>query len=148
MRNEEAIAALSGVQDAQNRLAADMNCPPWRHAALGGLFAVLIGSIAVSSQFQMAMMPLVMAAIVLLVRSDRKRMGLFVNGYRRGRTLPVALACLAAMLALVFAAMHMRNHDFAVASKAGLAAIAGLLGTAFSIGWQRVYRHELTGEAV
>ena len=146
MRNDEALAALSGVQDAQNRLAADIECPPWRHAAMGGFFAVLIGSIAISSQAQMAMMPLVMLGLILLVRSDRKRMGLFVNGYRRGRTLPVSLACLAIMLTLVFAAMHMRNHDFLLASKAALAVIAAIAGTAFSVVWQRVYRRELRGD--
>ncbi len=146
MQPSEAREALDSIQAADTKLAARIgNCPPWRHAVLGGIFALLIGSIAVSSTVQMLSLPVVLLAVFLTVRSDRKRYGVFVNGYRRGATRPVTFALVAVMIALVLAAMHMRNNGFTDASKVGLAVVAFTLAVMFSVTWHRVLRRELTG---
>ncbi|MBD3730533.1 MAG: hypothetical protein IE933_12590 [Sphingomonadales bacterium] len=142
----QAAEALASVRASHARLAARSTvCPPWRHAAFGAIFALLVGSIAISSQVQFMAMPVIVAGIIGLLRYDRKRYGMFINGYRRGKTLPVTLAYVGAMMVMVVAAMHMRTHDFTDASKAGLAAIAFAMAIAFSLVWHRVYLAELTG---
>jgi hypothetical protein len=138
-----ARAALDGVAQAQAGVAAAIQCPPWRHAAFGAIFAALIGSVAVSQTVQMMTAPAVLICIAVIVRSDRRRMGAWVNGYRRGRTLPVTLGFLAMMMVLVVVAMKLRLGGAEWSAKAGLAALAGALGICFSVVWQRVYRAEL-----
>lgn len=141
----QAAEALAGVRASHARLAArSAVCPPWRHAAFGAIFALLIGSIAISSQVQMLAMPVILIAIFALLRYDRKRYGMFISGYRRGKTRPVTLTYLGTMIGLVAAAMYMRTHDFNNASKAGLATIAFIMAIAFSLVWHRVYHAELT----
>ncbi len=146
--SESARIALDAVSRTRAELARGFGkCPPWRHAIFGLVFAVLIGSIAVSSAMQIAGSGLVIIAVLAIKRSDEKRMGVFINGYRKGRTLPVTLGFVGVMIVLVVAAMHMRNHGFSDFSKAGLAAIAFAVAVAFSMVWQAVFRRELNDEA-
>lgn len=144
MNPEEAQAALAGVRTADQRLAERVgNCPPWRHAAFGAMFGILIGSISLSGTAQAVGTVIVLAMIVFLIQSDRRRYGVFINGYRRGATLPLTLSYLGTMLVLVAAAMYMRVNEFTIWSKAGLAAIAFAFALAMSIKWQRVFLKEL-----
>jgi len=148
MNPEEAQAALAGVRSAEGRLAGKVaQCPPWRHAAFGGVLAILIGSIAISTQAQIVGTVIVLALIVLIVQSDRRRYGVFVNGYRRGKTRSMTLVYLGAMTTMVAAAMYMRVNDFTIWSKLALALIAFALGTAISVKWQAIFRRELEGGA-
>jgi len=148
MQPHEAQSALASVHSAEARLANKVgHCPPWRHAAFGALFALLIGSIAISSTVQFAAMPVIIAGVVLLIRWDRKRYGVFINGYRRGRTLPVTLGFVGIMIVLVVAAMHMRVNGFTDASKIGLAALAFAIAIGFSLAWGRTFMRELAGSA-
>lgn len=146
MQPSEAREALDRIQAADSRLAEKIgHCPPWRHAAFGGMFALLIGSIAVSSAVQFATIPVILAFVVLMMRSDRQRLGVFINGYRRGATLPVTFVFVGLMIALVFFAMQMRVEGFSDWCKAGLAAIAFVMAILFSLKWQSVFNRELTG---
>lgn len=140
--------ALASVRASQARLARVTPCPPWRHVAFAAIFALLIGSIVISLKAQFIAMPLVIAAVLFLVQNDRKRYGMFINGYRRGRTLPVTLTFLGVMLVMVLAAVHLRENGFGDVSKIALTALAFALAAGFSVAWQRVYIDELTrGEA-
>lgn len=144
MNPEEAQAALAGVRNADRQLAERIGqCPPWRHAAFGAIFAILIGSIALSETAQVIGTVIVLAMIVFLVQSDRRRYGVFINGYRRGATLPLTLLYLGTMIVLVAAAMYLRVNEFTIWSKAGLALIAFALAVAMSVKWQRVFLKEL-----
>jgi drug/metabolite transporter (DMT)-like permease len=143
----EARAALDKVGMTRAQMVAICNCPPWRHAAFGVIFAVLIGSISISSSAQMIGTGFVLALAALLVAHDRWRYGVFVNGYRRGATLPLTMAYVGVVIALVAAAMHMRLADFSPWSKLALAALAFTLATAVSVKWSRVFRRELEGRA-
>ena len=148
MLGRRVVAALAGVRTAETRLAGKVaNCPPWRHAAFGGVLAILIGSIAISTQAQIVGTVIVLALIVLIVQSDRRRYGVFVNGYLRGKTRSMTLVYLGAMTTLVSAAMYMRLNDFSIFSKLALAAIAFALATAISVKWQAAFRRELEGGA-
>jgi hypothetical protein len=140
----EARAALDGMNDAQRELALKATqCPPWRHAAFAAIMAVLVLAQGFAPPVQMPMFVLAMAAVAWLVTDDRRRYGLFVNGYRKGRTLPVTLALLGAMLATMAGEIHARLAGLSLATKLGLAGVAFAVALAASIAWSRIYRREL-----
>ena len=140
----EARAALDGIDDAQRALALKATyCPPWRHAAFGAILAALILGIGLGSLWQGLLSLVAMLALMLLATSDRRRYGLFVNGYRKGATLPVTLALLGALLAAIFGEIHAREAGLSLATKFGIAGIAFMIAVAASVVWSRVYRREL-----
>lgn len=148
MESNEARDALAQVSAARARMTAIVaDCPPWRHAVFGAVSFMLIGSVAISNGVQIAASPVILLAVFLIVRSDRARMGVFVNGYRRGATLPISLAMLAAMIGLVFGAMELRLGGYGLVAKILLAALAFVIATLFSIYWQRIYLLELQARA-
>jgi len=144
---EEARAALDNIGQTRAQLAGLATCPPWRHAAFGLVLAILIGSISISGTGQIVGSVIVLVLVGLLVRSDLKRYGVFVNGYRRGATLPLTLGYVGFMIGLVTAAMYMRLNGFSLWSKLGLAAIAFAMATALSVKWSRTFRREMGGGA-
>ena len=146
MSPAEARAALDKVGMTRAQMVAICNCPPWRHAAFGLIFAILIGSISISSSAQIIGTVAVLALTGLLVLYDLKRYGVFVNGYRRGATLPLTLVYVGVMIVLVAAAMYMRLNGFSLWSKLALAAIAFALATGVSVKWSRVFRREMEGQ--
>ena len=144
MNPEEAQAALAGVRSAEGRLAGKVaQCPPWRHAAFGGVLAILIGSIAISTQAQIVGTVIVLALIVLIVQSDRRRYGVFVNGYRRGKTRMVAFPMLAVILILYAASCYAALDRGLPAISLALAAASFAIGYIGSMIWQRVFVREL-----
>lgn len=147
MDRNEAREALDAVDGARDRLAQTMHCPPWRHAAFGAVMAGLVAANTVPQPFHAALFVVSMAAALWLMRWDRNRYGTFVNGWRRGRTLPLSLGLFAALLGLVFYARHVRSDDgFTVAAMLTILA-AFVLGTAMSVIWQKVFIAELRSGA-
>ncbi|WP_095012854.1 hypothetical protein [Tsuneonella mangrovi] len=143
--SRSALDALAGVHASENRLAERAGvCPPWRHALYGALFLVLIGSITISDKVQLVGSGIVILAAALMAYYDRRRRGLLITGFRRDKTLPVTLGFLGLLMVLVVSAVQMREASFAPLSKAGLAAIAFIMGTIFSVVRQRVYLRQLT----
>jgi hypothetical protein len=85
-----------------------------------------------------------MAALLWLARGDKLRTGVFVNGWRKGRTLPISILLLLVLLGLM--ALARRGHGLPFPAPVTLLAggLALVLGTLSSIWWQRVYIAELT----
>ena len=144
MDSYEAAAALAGVEVTHERLAQQVGqCPPWRHAAFGAVMALLVGSATVSMPVQLAGTALGMGLTAWIVMDDRRRYGVFINGYRRGATLPLTFALLLAVIALMFAALRAREGGWSPWSKAGIGVLAFAVATWASVVWQRVYMREL-----
>ena len=146
IRREEAKRALATISDTKAAMAhAIADCPPWRHAAFGAVFALLIGSISISSAVQLATIPVIIALIILIKRSDERRTGVFVNGFRQGKTLAVTLAYLAVLVPFVLLALHLRLGGFGLSAKAGLSALSFAIAVGLSLWWHRVFKRELLG---
>lgn len=143
MREDEARAALAAMDSANTNLADAMACPPWRHAAFGALMASLVLAVTVPPPWLVPIQIGSLAGMIWLLRHDRARFGVFVNGYRRGRTLWVTLGLLTAELGIVFLAMPTRHLPFP--SPRGLACVAAafMLATAASVLFQRVWIAEI-----
>jgi hypothetical protein len=143
MQSSEALSALDAKRDAEAQIARAANCPAWRHAAFGLLMGGLVASPAFEITVRFAILAVILCCIPLIIHSDRKRMGMFINGYRRGKTRVVALGILAVELSL-YAVSVVRGLDHADHSTPFLLGALGvLIGIAGSIQWQRVFVREM-----
>lgn len=143
MERTEALSALDAKRHAEAQMARAANCPPWRHAVFGVLMGGLVAAPAVPLPARFAVLVVLLAAIPIIIQSDRKRMGMFINGYRRGKTRIVAFAILAVELLLYGLSVHFGDslHDQVTPILLGLAGI--VLGVAGSVWWQRVFVSEM-----
>lgn len=144
MNEREARDALAGIGAAQAQVAAATTCPPWRHAAFGAIAAMLVGGQALPTPLGLALFAIGLAGAVTLMKRDRARTGMFVNGYRRGRTRPIAFLLVLVLWGLMAIEIYWRFHAGATLAKIGVAAMAFVLATLGSVWWQRVYVRELT----
>ncbi len=139
---EEASATLASINDSTRRLAAVADCPPQRHLA----FALLMGTLISLPGFPIGVVfvleALIFVGIVLVIRWDKRRTGMFINGYRRGRTRPLVALLLGTMIALVIAGIRLKTAGIAWAPFA-MGAVGVGVGYAFSVQWQKIFVREL-----
>ncbi|HEX2814324.1 MAG TPA: hypothetical protein VHO04_16715 [Sphingopyxis sp.] len=140
----EARAALDSIDAAQRDLALKATyCPPWRHAAFGAVLTILVLGVGFGPAIQLPSVVIAMAGVAWLVTDDRRRYGVFVNGYRKGATLPVTLALLGVLIVTMAAEIHAHISGLSVATKLGIAGIAFVVSLGASVAWTRIYRREL-----
>ena len=140
---DQARAALAAKGDTERKLAVAAVYPQWRHAIFGLMMGGLLLVPVLQSWARIAVLALILCAGPLIVRSDRQRSGMFINGYRRGKTLYVTFAMLAVELGLMMFAMHRFIDDGDATTAILLAPVAVAVGWIGSIVWQRVLISEL-----
>lgn len=140
---EQARAALDAKRSAERGLAAAVACPPWRHLLFGSLMGALIATPAFPPVARFAILAGILCAVALILRSDRKRLGVFINGYRRGKTRIVAVGVVAVELGLYALSVRYGRLRGDTLIPLLLAVLGVAIGTAGSILWQRVFRREL-----
>lgn len=143
MIEEQARVALVAKRAAEQNLARLALCPPWRHAAFAAIMAAVVASPAVPLPLRFAVVTLVFAAIALIVQSDRRRLGVFINGYRRGKTRRVTFPMLALILLLYAASFYFGDTRKQPAISVALATASFVIGYLGSMLWQRVFVREL-----
>lgn len=139
---EEARVALAAKGVAEQNLAQLALCPPWRHAAFASVMAALVGSAAVPLPARFILLVAIYAAIGAIYLADRRRLGVFINGYRRGKTRVVAFSMLGIVLVLGGASLYFGDRGQRPVCVA-LAAVAFGVAYQGSVIWQRVFRREL-----
>jgi hypothetical protein len=140
----EARAALDKVGAARARIADVGLCPPWRHAAFGAVMSLLILGLGFPLAVQVACLCLAMGLMALIVVHDRRRYGMFINGYRRGATRPVTAALLVAMMALIVVQIRLREQSVETWVPIVVASVAFIVAVGGSVWWARVFRRERT----
>ena len=142
---DQARAALAAKDDTQRQLAAAAVYPQWRHVIFGVMMGGLVVTPALSSAARIAMFAAILGAMPLIIRSDRKRSGMFINGYRRGKTLLVTFVMLAVEMGLYSIGMYhaVELGDDRISFL--LAPLAVAIGWIGSIIWQRVFVSEMKG---
>lgn len=142
---ETAAQALAFIEQSRVRLAAASDVPPARHAAFAGLMGALVASTAVPLPLRFAVLVGIFAAIAWIIRWDRKRMGMFINGYRAGKTRRVTGALLLAILTLHVLGLWLAAERGWGWAPVPLGVIAAGLAYAGSLWWCRVFRREMLG---
>jgi hypothetical protein len=141
----EASQALEAMNLARGRLAAAADCPPERHLLFAALMGGLVAIQAAPTTAILALEPLFLLAVVLIVRWDRKRTGMFINGYRNGRTRPVAFTMLGMTLALLALGIWLKDSRGLAWAPLACGAVAFVVAYLGSRWWQSVFRRELNG---
>lgn len=141
--NEEAAAALEAMRESRARLAAAANCPPERHLAFAGLLGALVASQAASPFFTLGIEGLVFIGIALVVLWDRRRTGMFINGYRAGRTQRVTFSLLAFALICLGLGIWLKLAYGLVWAPVALGVVVAIVAYVGSSVWQRIYLREL-----
>lgn len=140
---EEAVLALDAKGEVQRNLANLPLCPPLRHAAFAVTVAALVAVPIFSLHTRFIALAVIFASIFLIVRWDKRRLGVFINGYRRGKTRMVTFPMLALILGLYFASYYVLLSKREPVIILALAATAFLVGYLGSTLWQRVFISEL-----
>ncbi len=83
------------------------------------------------------------ASIVLIVQWDKKRLGVFINGYRRGKTRLVVIPLLVITMALYLTSSYFAGFHGRARVALVLAAVAFAVAYIGSTIWQRVFVREL-----
>jgi len=140
---QQAEEALAAKGDIERQLAKAATCPPWRHGIFAAMMAALVATPVLDFPFRMTALALILVCVGLIVQSDRKRLGMFINGYRRGRTRLVTFPMLVIDLLLYAASVYYAEQSGKATMSLALAAAAFLVSLAGSILWQRVFAREL-----
>ena len=143
MDRSDAHASLEAIRQTEDRLAGRMRWPLWRHAALGVFLALLLLGIALPFSWQIPITLLALGLIFLVIRSDKKRHGMFVSGYQRGRTGWVVAAIVALFIAMLLLANTLVTDPLDSALFWAIETVLLAGSTALSLVWEKVYRADL-----
>lgn len=143
MSQVEARAALDSTAAARAQIAALGMCPPWRHAAFGGIMGLLVGGIGFELPVQLTCTGLALVGIAAIASYDRRRYGVFINGYRKGATRPFTFALLAVMIGLMLVQIWLRERDAPGQLHFAIGLATALIGTGASVIWSRIFRREM-----
>jgi hypothetical protein len=143
-QKEEALQALAAKGEVEHNLANLTHCPPLRHAAFGAIVAALVSMPALSLHLRFVALVLIFAAIFLVAQWDKRRLGVFINGYRRGKTRMVAIPMLVVILGLYYTSYYLSTLNKSPWINFALGAVAFVVSYVGSMIWQRVFVSELS----
>ena len=140
---KDAQTALIGLQITNERLSERMRWPLWRHAAAGLLMTLIVGSVGLPRGLATFILLMAIVLTITIVRDDKKRYGMFVSGYQRGRAAWVTGAIIALnLIAVIF--VRTLLDDGVVNATFWITMAIVFLGTSMlSIAWERVYRKDI-----
>lgn len=138
-----ATEALKTIDGVKAEVADRMDCPPTWRLAFGAVMGAMIAGQAGPPPVALAILALAMGAVVLMVSAMRRRMGFFVNGYRRGRTRRVAVGLLVFVESVLAVSLYLKlgRHIWWAPLVGG--AIVAPVAVAASYAWQTAYRRDL-----
>lgn len=143
MEAKDARDALAAVRSGETRFASKAHWPLRRHATYGLVQAMTVVAIGVPFEVTVVIIVLAMLSAWLVINSDRKRDGFFVNGYSSKRAAPaMILAAVIAgsgMIALVFTDAAFRWS--LISLFVGAFVFVGC--TLASLWWEKLYQAEL-----
>lgn len=142
-RDEDALRMMAEVEAANADLAERAKAPTWYHPALGLLMGGLVAMQGQSIPLLIGYYVVFVAGLLLLVRAYKRHTGMWINGYRAGRTRWVAIG-LAALttLSMLIAVWLQRERGLAVAPLV----FGGLVAVIVTIGgfvWEAAFRSDV-----
>jgi hypothetical protein len=142
-RDEDALRMLAEVEAANADLAERAKAPLWYHPALGLLVGALIAVQGQPTPILLAFYAAYIAGLALLVRAYKRHTGLWVSGYRAGRTRWVALGLATlTMIGGVIAVWLLRERGLTAAPLI-FGAIVAVIVTVGGFVWEAAFRADL-----
>jgi uncharacterized iron-regulated membrane protein len=131
------------MRESRARLAAAADCPPARHLIFGLLMGGLVACQAAPPVWTLLCEAVLMVGLALVYLWDRRRKGMFINGYRAGRTRAVTALILLVTLGLGALGVWLKHGLGLAWGPLACGAAAAVIDTFGSMLWQRVYVREL-----
>lgn len=141
--SSDAEAALAAMRQSRERLAAAANCPPERHLAFAGMLGGLVAIQAAPTPWVFAGEGALLLAVAAVVAWDRRRTGMFINGYRAGRTRGLTFALLAFTLINLAIGVWFKMERGILWPAVACGVLVTVVAFLASRWWQRIYRREL-----
>jgi hypothetical protein len=142
-----AARALEEARAARAHVAARAACPPHMHVLVALLMAAMVASQSLASPLNLFALAPSLCAVAALIVHQRKRYGFFVNGYRRGRTLWVAIPLLVFVEAVLFGGIWLKDswHLVWAPLAGGVLVFPATLFASYR--WQAVYKADMAQPA-
>ena len=144
IESREAADALAAIRTSRSHLVAACDTPPSRHLAFAGLMGSLVACPAVALPWRFGVLSAILIGLALVIRWDRRRTGMFVNGYRAGRTRTVTFIMLAFCLALYAISVWLADGRHLILPSLGLGLLAMTGAFLGSRAWCRTFAREMT----
>jgi phosphoglycerol transferase MdoB-like AlkP superfamily enzyme len=142
IHTRDAHALIEDIQSVRHDLAdRATSSPAWRFTS-AALFGTICAAQAAPGSIALAISVCCFGLFGVMAIIVRKRMGFFVNGYRKGGTRVVAIALLVTVESIYFASLWLKGtQHIAWAPLVGGAIIVPIVFLAVSR-WQAAYRSE------
>lgn len=143
-RDEDALRMLAEVQAANADMAQRAKAPIWYHPALGLLMGGLAAVQAAPVAWQYGYFVVVGIGVWLLVKAYTRKTGMWVYGYRAGRTriVAVSLATLTGATMLTSSWLFHFKHVTFAPFVAGV--IVATAATVAGFVWEAAFRKDLS----
>ena len=142
-RDEDALRMLAEVEAANADLAERARAPTWYHPVFGLLMGGLVAVQGQPIPAMVAYYAVFLGGLALLVRAYKRHTGLWINGYRAGRTRWVAVGLASiAVLCMLISVWLVRERGVAIAPLIFGGIVAAIV-TAGGFVWQAAFRADL-----
>jgi hypothetical protein len=143
----DAALALQQATQAHQTLADRAKAPAWYNLTLGLLMGALTAAMAGPTWLLLTVEVLFLACIPLMVRAYRRKTGMWISGYRAGRTRVVALTMAAATLVIMCTGIWLKIERGLWQAPLFGAPLVTALVTAAGYIWQAAFRADLADQA-
>ena len=143
MDRNEAQSALDAVKNTDRSMADRMTWPLWRHAIFGAMMALVLLAVVSPLAAQLPILGLLLLLVYLVVRDDKKRHGMFVSGYQKGRTGWILAAQFALLLAALVSSLVWVDDPLGSPLFWAIAVFVLIGNTALSLLWENIYQADL-----
>ena len=139
---EEARASIEDVRSVRRDLADRADCPPAWRITVSVVSGAMVAVQAAPGLIAMTLSACFLVVIVAMALIARKRMGFFLNGYRKGNTRRVAIALLVVIEAIYLSSMWLKLEQHVVWAPLAAGAIIVPIILFGMKRWQDAYRSE------
>ena len=139
---EEARASIEDVRSVRRDLADRADCPPAWRITVSVVGGAMIAVQAAPGFIAMSLSACCLVVIAAMAFIARKRMGFFINGYRKGNTRRVAIALLVVIEAIYLSSMWLKLEQHVVWAPLVAGAIVVPIILVGMKRWQDAYRSE------
>jgi len=143
----ERLNALAAIASANRQMAERAKAPAWYHPALGLLIGGLLAVQDLPLPWVFGYEILAVVGIGLLIAAYRRHTGMWIPGYRAGRTRWVAVGAAATFAAVFLACVWVsRTTGVHGVCAVGGVFLAGLVTVKGRL-WEKAYRRDLGVES-
>jgi len=143
MTDPDASRMLAEVQAANAELAKRAVAPIWYHPALGLMVGGLIAVQGSELTFLGAYYAVFSIGLVMLMAAYKKHTGLWINGYRPGRTRVVAIGLAVTVTLIMWGSLWLyRSAGVTWAMVLG-GGVSAVITTAGGFLWEAAFRRDL-----